>query len=57
LGSLTVNALLGRDLFVLLACLMWAALLLACGNLLADILLLLVDPRLRQPARVVNPIQ
>jgi peptide/nickel transport system permease protein len=51
LGSLTVNALLGRDLFVLLACLMWAALLLALGNLLADVLLLLVDPRLRQAAR------
>jgi peptide/nickel transport system permease protein len=45
---LTVNALFGRDLFVLLACLMWAALLLALGNLLADVLLLLVDPRLRQ---------
>ncbi len=57
LGSLTINALLGRDLFVLLACLMWAALLLALGNLLADILLLLVDPRLRQSARAVNPIQ
>lgn len=51
LGSLTVNALLSRDLFVLLACLLWAALLLALGNLLADILLLLVDPRLRQPVR------
>lgn len=51
LGSLTVNALLGRDLFVLLGCLLWAALLLALGNLLADILLLLVDPRLRQPVR------
>jgi peptide/nickel transport system permease protein len=57
LGSLTVNALLGRDLFVLLGCLLWAALLLACGNLLADILLLLVDPRLRQVSTAVNPIR
>ncbi|MBI1766278.1 MAG: ABC transporter permease [Acidobacteria bacterium] len=48
LGGLTVNALLSRDVFVLLACLLWAALLLALGNLLADVLLLLVDPRLRR---------
>lgn len=57
LGSLTVNALLGRDLFVLLACLLWAALLLALGNLLADCLLLLVDPRLRQVGAPVNPVR
>lgn len=48
LGGLTVNALLSRDVFVLLACLLWAALLLALGNLLADVMLLLVDPRLRR---------
>lgn len=48
LGGLTVNALLSRDVFVLLACLLWSALLLALGNLLADVILLLVDPRLRR---------
>ncbi|MDX2041606.1 MAG: ABC transporter permease [Acidobacteriota bacterium] len=48
LGSLTVSSLLSRDLFVLVACLIFAALLLALGNLLADVLLALADPRIRQ---------
>lgn len=47
LGSLTVSSLLSRDLFVLIACLVFAALLLALGNLLADVLLAIADPRIR----------
>lgn len=47
LGSLTVSSLLSRDLFVLIACLVFAALLLALGNLLADVLLVIADPRIR----------
>ncbi|MGE0885447.1 MAG: ABC transporter permease [Blastocatellales bacterium] len=48
LGSLAVSSLLSRDLYVLVACLIFAALLLALGNLLADLLLALTDPRIRQ---------
>ena len=48
LGDLTVSSLLGRDLYVLVACLIFAAALLALGNLLADVLLALTDPRIRQ---------
>ena len=46
LGSLAVNALLSRDLYVLLACLILAAALLAAGNLLSDLLLAAADPRI-----------
>jgi peptide/nickel transport system permease protein len=48
LGSLTVNALLSRDLPVLVACLVCAAAVLALGNLVADVLLAWADPRVRQ---------
>ncbi|MDX2032210.1 MAG: ABC transporter permease [Blastocatellia bacterium] len=48
IGSLAVSSLLNRDLYVLMACLMYAAILMALGNLLADLLLLLADPRLRR---------
>jgi peptide/nickel transport system permease protein len=51
LGSLTVSSLLSRDLYVLIACLVFAAFLLAFGNLLADILLALADPRIRHPGQ------
>lgn len=47
LGRLTVDALLSRDLPVLVACLVCAAFVLALGNLLADVLLAWADPRLR----------
>jgi peptide/nickel transport system permease protein len=47
LGSLAVSSLLSRDLNVLVACLVCAALLLALGNLLADVLHRWTDPRLR----------
>ena len=48
LGSLAVNALMARDLDVLVASLLFAAGLLAAGNLLADALLGVVDPRVRR---------
>ena len=47
LGNLTVDSLLARDLDVVVACLIFAAALLAVGNLLADVLLMAVDPRVR----------
>ncbi len=49
LGSLAVSSLLSRDLYALIACLIYAALLLALGNLLGDLLLAAADPRIRQP--------
>ena len=49
LGSLAVSSLLSRDLNVLVACLIYAALLLALGNLLGDLLLAAADPRIRRP--------
>lgn len=52
LGGLTISSLLSRDLYVLVACLVFAALLLALGNLLADLLLALTDPRLRYAQRI-----
>ncbi len=51
IGSLAVSSLLSRDLYVLMACLLHAALLLAAGNLLADLLLFYADPRLRRDGR------
>lgn len=51
LGSLTVSSLLSRDLYVLVACLVFAALLLALGNLLADILLAMTDPHIHNTNR------
>lgn len=51
IGSLAVGSLLGRDLNTLVACLLFAAVLLALGNLLADLLLAAFDPRIRQPSR------
>jgi peptide/nickel transport system permease protein len=58
LGSLAVNALLSRDLNVMVACLLLAAGLLLLGNLLADLLLLAVDPRItygrRAPASLAQ---
>ncbi|MGH9840295.1 MAG: ABC transporter permease [Blastocatellia bacterium] len=48
LGSLAVSSLLSRDLNVLLACLLFSALLLAAGNLSADLLLAVADPRIKR---------
>ncbi|MFN0083768.1 MAG: ABC transporter permease [Blastocatellia bacterium] len=48
IGSLAVSSLLSRDLYVLMACLIHAAILMAAGNLLADLVLSMTDPRIRR---------
>jgi ABC-type dipeptide/oligopeptide/nickel transport system permease component len=47
LGSLTLDAVLGRDLFLVSGCALAGAVLIAAGNLVADLLRLAIDPRLR----------
>jgi peptide/nickel transport system permease protein len=47
LGRLMLDAYFQQDLFVVMASLMLGALLLIIGNLIADILLALTDPRIR----------
>lgn len=49
LGALTVDAILRRDLFVAVNCVMAAALAFMIANLLADLLLAWNDPRVRNP--------
>jgi peptide/nickel transport system permease protein len=48
LGKLLLEATLSQDIHVVLASLLFGTLLLVCGNLLADIMLGLVDPRIRR---------
>jgi peptide/nickel transport system permease protein len=47
LGRLTLQAVQAQDLYLLMASLMMGAAMLIAGNLLADILLKLVDPRIK----------
>ena len=47
LGRLTLQAVLAQDLYLLMASLMMGAVMLIVGNLLADLLLKGVDPRIR----------
>jgi len=47
LGRLTLEAVLGQDLFLVMASLTLSAVMLIMGNLLADIALSFVDPRIR----------
>lgn len=47
LGRLTYEALVARDLYLLAGCALAGALFIAVGNLLADILRAVVDPRVR----------
>src|SRR5439155_23634915 len=47
IGTLTLTALLSRDPYLLMACLIYASILLLGGNLLADLLLAFTDPRVR----------
>jgi peptide/nickel transport system permease protein len=42
-----LEAILARDMFVTIGGVMLSALMLVLGNLLADVLLYLVDPRIR----------
>ncbi|HYK90312.1 MAG TPA: ABC transporter permease [Acidobacteriota bacterium] len=55
LGKVTYDALFNNDLFLILGCVVASSVLLVAGNLLADILLLVMDPRTRETARGSNP--
>ncbi len=50
LGPLLLEAILGRDVHVVLAAVMLSAILLLVGNLVADLLLYAADPRIRREA-------
>ncbi len=47
LGQITYDALFNRDLFLLVGCVVGSGLLLAAGNLAADLMLFALDPRTR----------
>jgi peptide/nickel transport system permease protein len=48
LGRLAYDALISRDLFLIAGCALFGAICLAVGNLVADILRAIVDPRVRE---------
>ncbi|MDD5773613.1 MAG: ABC transporter permease [bacterium] len=48
LGRLMLDAVFSQDLYLVMGSLVMSAVLLLIGNLIADILLLIVDPRIRQ---------
>jgi peptide/nickel transport system permease protein len=50
IGRLMADALVGRDLFLSAGCALAGALLIAAGNMAADVLRAVADPRLREPA-------
>ncbi len=47
LGQLTLQAILSQDMFLVIGTLIYSSILLVLGNLIADILLALSDPRVR----------
>jgi len=47
-GPMLLQAVLERDLYVVIAAIMFSTLLLIAGNLMADVLLFIVDPRIRK---------
>jgi peptide/nickel transport system permease protein len=47
LGPLLLEAILARDVYVVIAAVMFSAFFLVVGMLITDILLFLVDPRIR----------
>ena len=47
LGNLTLEALLKQDLYLVMGSVVIAATMLVLGNLVADILLAVADPRIR----------
>jgi peptide/nickel transport system permease protein len=47
LGPLLIEAILGRDLYVVIGAVMCASLFFVCGALMGDLLLLAADPRIR----------
>jgi len=50
IGPLLLEAILARDLFVVIGAAMLSAVFLVAGNLLGDILLFAFDPRIRRQA-------
>ena len=54
LGPLVLDATLSRDLYVVMGGIMFSALFMVGGNLVADILLMLCDPRIRTGAEHAN---
>ena len=50
IGPLLLEAILARDLFVVIGAVMLSTLFLIGGNLLADVLLYAFDPRIRRQA-------
>ena len=48
MGPLLVEAILARDLFVVIDGVLFSAVFLIAGNLLADVLLYVADPRIRR---------
>jgi len=50
IGPLLLESILSRDLFVVIGAVMLSTLLLVIGNLIADVLLYAVDPRIRVQA-------
>jgi peptide/nickel transport system permease protein len=49
LGTLLLNAILARDLHLVVAPVLLSTVLLLAGNLAADLLLYAADPRIRRP--------
>lgn len=49
LGTLLLEAILARDVYIVVAGVMLSTVMLAVGNLVADILLYAADPRIRRP--------
>jgi ABC-type dipeptide/oligopeptide/nickel transport system permease component len=50
LGPLLLEAILARDLYVVIAGVLFSMILLVMGNFLADVLLYWADPRIRSAA-------
>jgi peptide/nickel transport system permease protein len=48
LGPLLLDAIVARDLYVVIGAIVFSTVLLVVGNLIADVLLFVVDPRVRQ---------
>jgi peptide/nickel transport system permease protein len=51
LGPLLVEAILSRDLYIVIGAVMFASLFVICGTLIADVLLFAADPRIRTEMR------
>lgn len=49
MGPLLLEAILARDVYVVIGAVLFSSLLLLVGNLLSDALLIAVDPRIRRP--------